>query len=313
MSSQRGEMSLTGLLVAMTLTLAVMTATLDIFDSSQKVSRDVTARAEAQDRVRLVEERLARELRNLASPTPEQPEAIDRAGRRDLVFKTVDPVRATTGTNAPNVQRVRYCLDGSGQLWRMEQRWTDATTPPPPGGMTGYADDPTCNPSGWDAGTPTVVASAIVNAAGGTLRPVFTYDSTTDTTSIANVAIDFRVDLDAQRGPAESRLTTSVFLRNQNRRPEAGFTYEPSPSGLVLNASASSDPEGHSLTYCWYDEQAPIVSSPPAPCAAGHYIGNSFTFTYNVAWGTSHNIWLEVRDPALLSSRTATQSINNGT
>jgi hypothetical protein len=35
MSGQRGEMSLTGLLVAMTLTLAVMTATLVIFDSSQ--------------------------------------------------------------------------------------------------------------------------------------------------------------------------------------------------------------------------------------------------------------------------------------
>jgi hypothetical protein len=313
MNGQRGEMSLTGLLVAMTLTLAVMTATLDIFDSSQKVGRDVVARAEAQDRVRLVEERLARELRNLAGPNPEQPQAIDRAGQRDLVFKTVNPVRAATGTNTPNVQRVRYCLDGSGRLWRMEQRWTTATTPPVPGGTTGYADDPTCSSSGWDADTVTVAASSIVNAAGGTLRPVFTYDSTTDTSSIATVAVDLRVDLDAQREPAESRLTTSIFLRNQNRRPEAGFTYEPSPSGLVLNASASSDPEGHSLNYCWYDEQAPMVSSPPAPCAAGRYIGNSFTFTYNVAWRTSHNIWLEVRDPALLSSRTATESINNGT
>jgi hypothetical protein len=312
MRGQRGEMSLTGLLVAMTLTLLVMGATLDVFSNSQKVSHDIQDRTEAQDRVRGVEDRLARELRSLASPTPEQPQAVDRAGQRDLVFLTVDPVRAASGTNAANVMRVRYCLDGSGQLWRMRQRWTTSTTPAVPGGLTGYADDPTCSAAGWDAGTATVVASAIVNAT-GTLRPVFTYNTTTDVASITTVSVDLRVDLDAQRGPAESRLTTSVFLRNQNRRPSAAFTYRATPQGLVLNGTPSSDPEAHPLTLCWYDQQAPTVASPPAPCSAGPYIGNSLTFTYAVGWGTSHNIWLEVRDPAQLSDRTATQSINNST
>jgi hypothetical protein len=311
MSGQRGEMSLTGLLVAMTLTLVVMAATLDLFDNSQTVSHDIQARAEAQDRVRLAEDRLARELRNLASPTPEQPDAVDRAGQRDLVFKTVDPVRASSGSNAANVMRVRYCLDGSGRLWRMAQRWTNATTPAVPGGLTGYADDSTCSQTGWDAGSATVVAESIVNAT-GTLRPVFTYNATSDLTSIATVTIDLRVDLDAQRGPSESRLTTTVFLRNQNRRPTAGFTYRATAPGIVLNATPSSDAEGHALTFCWYDQQAPNVSSPPAPCAAGPYIGNSLTFTYvPTVRGASHNIWLEVRDPALLSDRTATQSIND--
>jgi hypothetical protein len=310
MRGQRGEMSLTGLLVAMTLTLLVMGATLDVFDNSQKVSHDLQDRAEAQDRVRLAEDRLARELRNLASPTGELPQAVDRAGQRDLVFKTVDPVRAASGTNDANVTRVRYCLDGSGRLWRMQQRWTTSTTPAVPGGLTGYADDPTCSTTGWDAAT--VVASAIVNAT-GTLRPVFTYNATADVTSISTVNVDLRVDLDAQRGPAESRLTTSVFLRNQNRRPSAAFTYRATPQGLVLNGTPSSDPESQSMTFCWYDQQAPNVASPPAPCSAGPYIGNSVTFTYAVGWGTSHNIWLEVRDPALLSDRTATQSINNST
>ena len=84
-------------------------------------------------------------------------------------------------------------------------------------------------------------------------------------------------------------------------------------TGLVLNGTPSSDPEAHPLTLCWYDQQAPNVASPPAPCSAGPYIGNSLTFTYAVGWGTSHDIWLEVRDPALLSDRTATQSINNST
>ena len=311
MRGQRGEMSLTGLLVAMTLTLLVMGATLDVFSNSQTVSHDLQDRTEAQARVRAVEDQLARELRSLASPAPEQPQAVDRAGQRDLVFKIVDPVRAASGTNDANVMRVRYCLDGSGQLWRMQQRWTASTPPAVPGApLSAYADDPTCSAAGWDAAT--VVASAIVNAT-GTLRPVFTYNTTTDVTSITTVSVDLRVDLDAQRGPQESRLTTSVFLRNQNRRPSAAFTYRATPQGLVLNGTPSSDPEAHPLSLCWYDQQAPNVASPPAPCSAGPYIGNSLSFTYAVGWGTSHNIWLEVRDPALLSDRTATQSINNST
>ena len=162
MRGQRGEMSLTGLLVAMTLTLLVMGATLDVFSTSQTVSHDLQDRTEAEARVRAAEDQLARELRSLASPTPEQPQAVDRAGQRDLVFQTVDPVRAASGTNDANVMRVRYCLDGSGRLWRMQQRWTLSTPPPVPGGLTGYADDPSCSPAGWDART--VVASAIVNA-----------------------------------------------------------------------------------------------------------------------------------------------------
>ena len=88
-------------------------------------------------------DRLARQLRNLASPadvittsTSTQPKSVDRNLPYDLVFKDVDdgaPRRPTL--NRANVRRVRYCLQTSshlgggfasptrGVLWMQTQTW----------------------------------------------------------------------------------------------------------------------------------------------------------------------------------------------
>src|SRR5205823_887029 len=87
---------------------------------SDAIGSDAQRRVDAEDRARQAEEAIARDLRNLASPTPSQPQAVDRAGGRDLVFKTVDPVGPNAGQNTANVERVRYCLDSAGRLWRMQ-------------------------------------------------------------------------------------------------------------------------------------------------------------------------------------------------
>ena len=42
---------------------------------------------------------------------------VDRAGARDLIFQTVDPVGPNAGDNASNVKRIRYCLDTGGKLY----------------------------------------------------------------------------------------------------------------------------------------------------------------------------------------------------
>jgi hypothetical protein len=91
-------------------------------------------------------------------------------------------------------------------------------------------------------------------------------------------------------GPKETTLSTGVFLRNQNRRPTAGFSATPSTKGIVLNGSESSDPEGDTLSYAWYDGAATQPS------------GTGITFTLPAVRNSTHVIKLVVSDPAGLTA-----------
>jgi hypothetical protein len=284
MRGERGEMSLVGLIVAMTLFIVVLGATLSVFETSEKVTRTSMLRSDMQDRARLAVDAVAKQLRNLASPTPDQPEAIDRAGTRDLIFQTVDPVGPNTGANASNVKRIRYCLDTAGKLWRQQQRWTGATVPAAPA-----ATD--CPGAGWATGDE-VVADSVVNATSG--EPVFTYNSTT-LSAISSVHVALLIDLNNGK-PLPSELSTTVFLRNQNRRPTAAFTATAGAGEIVLNGSTSADPEGDPLTYIWKDN--------------GTVIGTGIVFKYAVSNGSTHSITLTVRDPALLESTAGPTTVN---
>src|SRR4051794_41885081 len=117
----------------MGMSLAVLGATLSIFSGSERIDRQTQARNASQESARLAMDLMSRELRNLASPTPEQPEAVDLAGPYDLVFETVDPVGPNLADNGSNVERGRYCLGGpssAGILYRQGER--GAPPPPPP-------------------------------------------------------------------------------------------------------------------------------------------------------------------------------------
>jgi hypothetical protein len=283
-SGERGEMSLVGLIVAMTLFIAVLGATLSVFETGEKVTRTSMLRSEMQDRARSAVDSAAKQLRNLASPTPDQPEAIDRAGARDLIFQTVDPVGPNAGANASNVKRIRYCLDGGGRLWRQQQRWTGATVPAAPAATE-------CPGAGW-AADDEVIADSVVNATSG--EPVFTYNSATPS-AISSVHVSLLIDLDNGK-PLPSELSTTVFLRNQNRRPTAAFTATAGAGEIVLNGSTSADPEGDPLTYIWKDN--------------GNEIGDGIVFKYPVSNGSTHSITLTVRDPALLESTAGPTTVN---
>jgi hypothetical protein len=299
MTEQRGEISLVGLLVSITIFLVVLTATLQMFSNSERVNHDARERNDVQDQGRLALDKLSRQLRNLASPTPEQPQGVDRAQPRDFIFQAVETTGPNTGANAANVKRVRYCLDGAGLLHRQEQTaWTSATPPAVPSGTS-------CPAGGWNKDY--VVADHIVN---GASQPLFSYDSSAPT-AITRVSIDLRMDLDPTRSPAATRVASTVFLRNQNRSPVAAFSATPTAQGLLLNGSASSDPEDDPLTYCWYDAAAATVAAPPTPCEAGPYIGGGITLGYSVPSGATRSIWLVVYDSALLLNRTTPRSITN--
>jgi hypothetical protein len=134
---------------------------------------------------------------------------------------------------------MRYCLESGtdARLWMQWQTWTGA----PPAVPT----DTACPGGGWPQGK--VVAQGVTNQA----RPVFTYNDTA-ITAISAVNVDLFVDVDPLRPPGETRLRSGAFLRNQNRAPTAAFTFTTASGGkVVLNGSASTDPEGQPLTYAW--------------------------------------------------------------
>ena len=272
-------------LVASAVSLVILGATLTVFTALVRQSQQVERQNEVEATARQGVDRLARQLRNLASPADiitnvqasTQPKSVDRNEPDDLIFKDIDDVRPAGSANSANVRRVRYCLQTSGAvpgagfsatpdrgvLWAQTQTWT---TPLPP--AVPAATD--CPGTGWS--TQRVVADHLVNAAASPARSVFRYSGdaglVTDTSDAARETISrveetLIVDSDPARRPAATQLTSSVILRNQNRAPIARFTYtllnpllSPTTCSVQLNGSASEDPESKPLEYTWYvDDQ----------------------------------------------------------
>jgi hypothetical protein len=288
---ERGEMGLIQLLVAMSIFAAVLGATLLTFQSFDTLGRRTVDRAASQDSARTSVDRLVRDLRNLASPTINQPQAVDKASDYDLVFQTVDPIGPNTGANAANIKRVRWCLDASSpsneKLYVQDQKWTSLATPAMPS-TSG------CPGSGW--GSTSIMASNLTNVYNGQSRPLFTFDSST-LTAIREIHVDMYSDIDPAKAPNETHITSGVFLRNQNAAPVASFTYALSgSSAIVLNGSQSYDPEGNALQYSWLDNNIKV--------------GSGVTFSYAVTPNSNHSMQLQVFDPAGLPGSSSTVSIH---
>ena len=234
-------------LISMSLMTIVLGATLTLFEDFSSADRRNDKQNESQDRVRHATDKLARDLRNLASPTNELPLAVDKAEPYDLVFKAADPTEASGSLNAWNTRRVRYCLDSSrpndGRLWAQTQTWTSLAVPALPATLS-------CPDTSWS--TQTLVADNITNTADGQDRPVFFYNGGPALEDITGVKTELFVDVEPGPNPAETRLSSGVFLRNQNRVPTAQFNVVVKNGALLLNGSASTDPEGDNLKYEWW-------------------------------------------------------------
>jgi type II secretory pathway pseudopilin PulG len=291
LTDERGQMSLIELLVAMTIFIGVLGATLFTFQNFDTLQRRDVSRAASQDSARTSVDRLARDLRNLASPTIEKPQAVDKATAYDLIFQTVDPIGPNTGSNSANIKRVRWCLDSSNpaneKLYMQEQTWVTLDTPVLPANST-------CPSSGWT--TTSVLVSSLTNNFAGQSRPLFAYDSTT-LTAVREIHVDLYSDLDPAKTPNETHITTGVFLRNQNAAPIGAFSYAlQGTSAIVLNGSQSYDPEGGALTYSWIDNGVKQNTT-------------NVTYSLPVTPGSNHAIQLQVFDPSGLEGDSATINI----
>jgi type II secretory pathway pseudopilin PulG len=303
---QEGGFTLIELLLAATLMIIVLAATLTSIEGFWKTNRVNNEQNDAQDIARTAIDRLAQQLRNLALPTPTSPNSIDKASSYDLVFKTAEPSR----------RRVRYCLStdtpaspGDGRLYMQTQAGAGAGTPDPTLDSSATATCP--GPTGSGAwATTTVVADEVVNKVTGKDRPVFYFNApTAELPKITLLRSDLFVDVDPDRRPLESRISTGVYLRNQNQLPMASFTVVSGGTGtrrFILNGSGSTDPEGRTLAHSWFIGGNPNLAdtdcspTPPESC-----IGRGVTLDYTVpsaAGDGTQTFTLLVRDPGGLTA-----------
>jgi prepilin-type N-terminal cleavage/methylation domain-containing protein len=280
--------TLVELLMVISLVVIVMSATLTAFAQFEQTTGTNQRQNESQDQVRVALAGVARELRNLASPTAELPEAIVRATGTDLIFQSV---------SSTITRRVRYCLDTTGR------RLLRALDPAPFGDMPTSACPATA--SGWS--TYRVVGEHVVNGA----RPVFAYNIE-DPKGITEISSTLWVDVNPGERPLETSLQTSVFLRNQNRAPTASFTADRNGSSIVFNGAGSFDPEGRALRFFWYD---PSVTNSdacpglPAEVPQVGCVGTNLVATYTPATGGIHDVYLVVSDPAGLVDQADVQEV----
>jgi hypothetical protein len=181
-----------------------------------------------------------------------------------------------------------------------------------------------CPGSGWT--TTRVVTDYVTNRRGGVDRPLFTYTCRTGTTcassaatydEVVGVAAQTFVDTTPGTGPQELRIFSGVHLRNQNQAPIASFVATPASTTrtVVLNASASTDYEGRTLNYYWFDQLMPAtasincaqatvtgIGSPRTLWGAAGYLGEGIALSHTFALadgvaGTTRNVGLVVCDP----------------
>jgi type II secretory pathway pseudopilin PulG len=278
---QQQGFTLVEVLIVSVLMIVVLGATLTALTSFQQSTATNTRVNEAQEQVRAGLDLMARDLRNLASPTPNLPQAVDRAEPQDLIFQSEGKVKPDGSLNALNTIRVRFCLDtASGNLYRQTQTWTSATAPAIPGSTQ-------CPGANWTETR--LVSEDVVN----NTRPIFNYNAGS-LTAITEIGSTVFVDVNPGRTPTESTLQTSVYLRNQNRAPTAVFsvTYL-SGTSILMNASESTDPEEKAMFYEWKVD--------------GSSVGDGIVRTQNVSPGT-HTVSLTVSD-GTLTDTAASQSI----
>jgi hypothetical protein len=292
--------SLTEVLVTSLMLVVVLGAVLGAFESFASSTERNRRLNDVQDSIRVSVDAFTRELRNLASPTNELPQAIQRKTATDLVWLSVSGNKPNGSANARNTRMVRYCLKAGSraQVWRQELTWVSVGAPTLPA-------DTTCPGTGWTSNR--LMADYVTNGA----RPIFSYNATAPT-SVTEIGVSLFVDSDPGHSPKEVALQSAVFLRNQNRAPVAAFEATVSSGTIILNASSSDDPEGRALDFFWYDPSktgnATACGTLPSGAPTTGCIGKGLTFTYTPPAPGNRTVFLVAVDPAGLVSQAASQT-----
>ena len=242
-------------LVTMTLALVVFGATLAAFNVFQQEEGYTRKRNETQDAARNTIDRLSRQLRNVIAPSAEYAGALEENKEYSVKFETVNTSSASFGSENPaHAMRVRYCLDDTHSSDEILREYSQEWKEKDPGTPTTTS----CNgklEGGW-TNTRQLVEHVTNEIDEHKKHAVFSYSSS-ELPQVVTVTSDLYLDVNPGHRPGESRLTSSVALRNANRRPVAKFTIasEAGSKNYRLNASESYDPDGLALTYKWWETE----------------------------------------------------------
>ncbi len=310
------------LMVVMSLALVILGATLTAFNAFERRSKQTQTLNDAAQVARNSMDHAAHQLRNLANQDPSQKTTtIALAKKDDLVFQTSDPtrkwVRYCLATTSTGIAGTTNTSTSRARFWESE---TD-TSATPTAAMMGACPG-SLGVGGWAKRT--VVADYVTNKNGKDL-PTFSYscaptapscdplNDLNDYPRITNINAQLYIDPNPGRAPAELRVVSGIYLRNQNEKPTASFTSAPvagSPKTVILNASGSTDPESRTLAYDWFLGNGTVTLTPEEACALDIkgeangstliYLGQGVTYRYTAASSGSANIQLVVRDPGCL-------------
>ena len=294
---REGGFTMIELLLVCVLSLIVFGASLTAWTSIYRSNRALEGQQDNAEAARVALDRAARQLRNLANPSVNAITTIHRASDYDFIFQTSDPAKTW----------VRYCLEGA-KLWENESVAITAA----------MKAETACPGTGWTRKA--VVVQSVTNRAPSVDRNIFTYEcavnaaascpTATEYSKITNVGIQLWVDADATDRVSELDVATGVYLRNQNEAPTASAGWSKiAKEQVLLNGSASTDPEGRTLEYFWFEDAVPsgAMSTPCTATPTGTaWSGVTFLKTFPTgAAGQSKQFFLLVRDPGCLTSLSA--------
>lgn len=324
-ASKESGWTLIELLVAMTLMLVVLSATLTSFNAfSNNAKRNFNAN-DQQDQLRTTLDQIVRQARNLANPTTGSSGAplttVAFADQDRLVFQTSDPTK----------EWVSYCLQASPSTRETIYYQTTANnslTPSSVSNSTMVTGCPSAN-NNWTSSRR--VGDFVTNATTNPVRALFSYFSRTgqltapvsndptvtpNTSQIVRVSVSLFMRLDPNQPPAETELDSVAFMRNQNQPPTPSFSASLSGTQYTFDGGNSSDPENRTLIYDWYSAPSDSGMTPPSPTTLPNCASASPNFGSLTGWsclGTSvvlHNIsfagnqyvFLRVTDPGGLET-----------
>lgn len=287
------------LLVAMAISLVIMGCVVAILTVFLNDTRYDGLRDQAQDDSQTMVDQLSRDLRSAASPKPDYTGLIVTAKSTDVVFQSVIPGGSSTSTNTYDQQWVRYCLDSNETVWRQVSPINSST------GTSSQEPDVSACPStssAWTqaSGSPCCkMATDITNDIGGDSRDLFDYlDSngakTTSTSAMHEVEVSVWTDLNPDHLPGPSpQLQTGIYLRNAVSPPSAQISLTQTPNSgntqadVLLNGSASSDPQGQTLSYQWYANSGTTGCSPTGGAPSSGLLTNGTTEVYDAGTYTT--------------------------
>jgi hypothetical protein len=292
MSPLRSEhgLMLNELIVAITVALAVFGSTVLAFGGFLNQNRIADRQAQAQDKARLSVDRILTQVRSGMSADNEAiKQPIQSYTSYDLVFLT--PREGTSVTrNSRGLVFVRYCLDTTDLTnEKLYMQWvnydsTSQRTAPAVG---------TCPNSSW--ANQQLIASNLVNMMQSPTVPFFS--PTVDASgNITDLAVQSVVDADVNKPPKATDLRSSVTLRNLNRSPVASLSCQTANGHVICDASASSDPDGQSISFAWQLDGNPLPES-------------SYRLDQSPVSSGNHTVQVTLTDSGGLTSST-TQTVN---